>query len=46
MAKLTKTTTPGIFRRHVAGCPEGRCDCNPIATERRRTGRIRADGPR
>ena len=26
-AKLTKTKTPGIFRRHVKGCDgQGRCD--------------------
>jgi integrase len=28
MAKLTKTSTPGIYRRHVKGCDgRGRCDC-------------------
>ncbi len=29
MAKLTKTSTPGIFRRHRHDCPGGgRCDCS------------------
>jgi integrase len=37
MAKLTKTTTPGIFRRHVAGCDgEGRCDCSYVVVWRHR----------
>jgi hypothetical protein len=27
MAKLTKTSTPGIFRRHRQDCPGGRCEC-------------------
>jgi integrase len=27
VAKLTKTSTPGIFRRHRRDCPGGRCDC-------------------
>ena len=28
MAKLTKTSTPGIYRRHAASCNRsGRCDC-------------------
>jgi hypothetical protein len=27
MAKLTKTSTPGIFRRHKKDCGGGRCDC-------------------
>ena len=37
MAKLTKTSTPGIFRRHVKGC-EGlvRCDCGYVIVWRHR----------
>ncbi|HUA48314.1 MAG TPA: hypothetical protein VMA77_23960, partial [Solirubrobacteraceae bacterium] len=28
MAKLTKTSIPGIYRRHAASCNRsGRCDC-------------------
>jgi integrase len=31
MAKLTKTKTPGVFRRHVKECDEtGRCDCSYV----------------
>lgn len=40
MAKLTKTSTPGIFRRHVQGCPNednsSRCDCNYAVPKRHR----------
>ena len=37
MAKLTKTTTPGIFRRHVKGCEgEGRCSCSYVVVWRHR----------
>jgi len=46
MAKLTKTSTPGIYRRHVQGCPNmsgrGRCDCN-YAVARRHRGRQRLE---
>jgi integrase len=44
MAKLTKTSIPGIYRRHVQGCPnvsgKGRCHCN-YAVSRRHRGRQR-----
>lgn len=31
MAKLTKTKTPGIYRRHVKECSgKGRCDCSYV----------------
>jgi 5-methylcytosine-specific restriction endonuclease McrA len=31
MAKLAKTSTPGIFRRHVRGCDgQGRCECSYV----------------
>lgn len=34
-AKLERTSTPGIFRRHAGGCPrEGRCDCTYAAVWR------------
>lgn len=40
MAKLTKTSTPGIHRRHVKGCPnvngKGRCGCNYAVPRRHR----------
>ena len=36
MAKLTKTTTPGIFRRHRSGCEEGRCGCPYVVVWRHR----------
>jgi integrase len=37
MAKLSKTKTPGIFRRHVAGCEgEGRCSCAYVVIWRHR----------
>lgn len=37
MAKLTKTSTPGIFRRHRRDCPgEGRCDCSYAVVWRHR----------
>lgn len=38
MAKLTKTSTPGIFRRHRRACPGGRCDC-PYAVVWRHRGK-------
>jgi integrase len=44
MAKLTKTSIPGIYRRHVQGCPnvsgKGRCQCK-YAVSRRHRGRQR-----
>ncbi|MBS1891569.1 MAG: site-specific integrase [Actinobacteria bacterium] len=44
MAKLTKTSIPGIYRRHVQGCPnvngKGRCHCK-YAVSRRHRGRQR-----
>lgn len=37
MAKLTKTATPGIFRRHRHDCPGGvRCDCSYAVVWRHR----------
>lgn len=36
MAKLTKTSTPGIFRRHRQDCPGGRCDCSYVVVWRHR----------
>jgi integrase len=36
MAKLTKTNTPGIYRRHKGGCGGGRCDCAYVVTWRYR----------
>jgi integrase len=46
MAKLTKTSIPGIYRRHVQGCSnmggKGRCDCN-YAVARRHRGRQRLE---
>jgi integrase len=36
MPKLTKTSTPGIFRRHVANCAGGRCDCSYVVVWRHR----------
>ncbi|HEY2055863.1 MAG TPA: site-specific integrase [Solirubrobacterales bacterium] len=36
MAKLTKTSTPGIFRRHTKGCGGGRCDCAYVVVWRHR----------
>jgi len=42
-AKLEKTSTPGIFRRHMKGCPhhgrpdrKGRCDCSYVIAFRDR----------
>ncbi len=32
--KLERTNTPGIFRRHVKGCPGGRCECAYVTTWR------------
>jgi integrase len=34
--KLTPTSTPGIFRRHVKGCDGGRCDCSYVVVWRHR----------
>ncbi len=37
MAKLTKTSTPGIFRRHKQGCDGmGRCECSYVVVWRHR----------
>ena len=36
MAKLTKTSTPGIFRRHRRDCPGGRCGCSYVVVWRHR----------
>jgi integrase len=36
MAKLTKTSTPGIFRRHRSTCTGGRCDCSYVVVWRHR----------
>jgi integrase len=36
MAKLTKTSTPGIYRRHTKGCPGGRCTCSYVVVWRHR----------
>lgn len=36
MAKLTKTSTPGIFRRHMKDCRGGRCDCAYVVVWRHR----------
>lgn len=36
MAKLTKTSTPGIFRRHTKDCGGGRCDCSYVVVWRHR----------
>ena len=37
MATLTKTKTPGIFRRHVKGCDgQGRCECSYVVVWRHR----------
>ena len=35
-AKLTKTNTPGIFRRHAKGCEGGRCECAYVVVWRHR----------
>ena len=35
-AKLEKTTTPGIFRRHVRDCGRGRCGCPYVVVWRHR----------
>lgn len=35
-AKLDKTNTPGIYRRHATGCARGRCDCAYVVTFRNR----------
>ena len=35
-AKLTKTTHPGIFRRHAKDCTGGRCDCAYVVVWRHR----------
>ncbi len=31
MAKLDRTTTPGVYRRHVKGCNGKRCECAYVA---------------
>jgi integrase len=36
MPKLTKTGTPGIYRRHTKGCGGGRCDCSYVVVWRHR----------
>jgi integrase len=37
MAKLTRTSTPGVFRRHRQRCPrKGRCDCSYAVVWRHR----------
>lgn len=37
MAKLEKTNTPGVFRRHAKGCERsGRCDCSYVVVWRHR----------
>jgi integrase len=36
MAKLTKTSTPGVFRRHTKSCRGGRCDCAYVVVWRHR----------
>ena len=36
MPKLTKTGTPGIYRRHTKGCRGGRCDCSYVVVWRHR----------
>lgn len=36
MAKLTKTSTPGIYRRHTKGCTGGRCTCSYVVVWRYR----------
>lgn len=35
-ARLEKTGTPGIFRRHVKDCRGGRCDCRYVVVWRHR----------
>jgi hypothetical protein len=35
-AKLEKTSTPGIFRRHVRGCDRSRCACPYVVVWRHR----------
>jgi integrase len=37
MAKLTKTSVPGVYRRHVKGCDgEGRCSCPYVVVSEHR----------
>jgi len=36
MPKLTKTGTPGIYRRHTKRCRGGRCDCSYVVVWRHR----------
>ena len=36
MAKFTKTSTPGIFRRHAKECVGGPCDCAYVVVWRHR----------
>ena len=33
-AKLERTSTPGIFRRHVKDCGGGRCECSYVVVWR------------
>lgn len=43
MATLTKTKTPGIFRRHRSGCDgAGRCECSYVVVWRHRGGQHKA----
>jgi hypothetical protein len=37
MAKLTKTSLPGVYRRHVKGCDgSGRCQCSYVVVSEHR----------
>jgi integrase len=36
MAKLTKTSTPGVYRRHTKECTGGRCTCSYVVVWRHR----------
>lgn len=37
MAKLTKTSVPGVYRRHVKGCDgKGRCNCSYVIVSEHR----------
>lgn len=37
MAKLSKTSLPGVYRRHVKGCPrKGRCNCPYVVVSEHR----------
>src|SRR5258708_4087376 len=35
-AKLERANTPGIFRRHVKGCDQERCECSYVIVWRHR----------